>query len=519
MSSENNITRGGLSGKMDGYQPVPPQSVWEGVTSAMRVKRSNRKLFIILGAAAGLALAVTVGISLFSDAGQPGIAMNEETMSEQPGAATRDEISGTGAGPGASNGEQLNSGDEQTGTSAPSDTGAEQPGVVKSGAGLNEQAGDTGEDALNIGSAYVRSDVTQNPVPEQGTVGKRSRFEEKVVIALQEVQEENQAEGEMIAEDDKVAEQTGTVKTGDEGEGTQLQLPPENDTSVRVVNEDSLVRLLQDEEPELPEPESIKSGKWQLGAIISPLISYRDVASLDAAQNVAVNNSESARLTYGGGVQISYLPNDRLTIQTGVQYNKMGVNIGDYSSFKSGWFQSEMDMVTAPSRMENVVSISNSMGTVVSGDNDLFVNSYSGTGTLTDYHMLIPEEMIVADASVESFSQTFEYLEIPFNVRYKVLDRNFDLQLMGGFSTNLLVNNSVSAVTGDEVIAIGEVQDVRMFNYSGNAGLGVVYDVFENFSLSIEPRFRYFLNSINKGNLPVTRPYTFGFYTGVNYKF
>jgi hypothetical protein len=285
------------------------------------------------------------------------------------------------------------------------------------------------------------------------------------------------------------------------------------------VNKDSIARLLQQDVIDVQDTEKRDKGKWQLGAMLSPQISYRDVASADATQNAAVNQSESARLTYAGGIQVSYLPTDRLTIQTGISYNKMGVNIGDYSSFRGGWFQSELDMANSPGRSKSVVNISNSMGTLVSAENELFVNSYAGSGTLTDYHLLVPEEMMVADASVESFFQSFEYLEIPFNVRYKVIDRAIDMQLMGGFSTNLLVNNSVSVIAGDQVIPIGEVQDIRTINYSGNAGVGLVYDLFENFSLSVEPRFRYYLNSINASNLPVTRPYSFGFYTGVNYRF
>ncbi|MDF1571044.1 MAG: outer membrane beta-barrel protein [Bacteroidales bacterium] len=515
MSSKHNITRGGLSGKMGGYQAAPPHSVWEGVASAIRGRRSKRKLFILLGAAAGLALAVTVGIALLSDTGQPGIVLHEEDLKNQPAASGPEEIPDVHTGPAAGIPELHDS-------SAGGVTGTSEPEP----------------DDPDAGGAAGSSDPPAGPAIRNKTPG--SRLEEKIIVALHEVQEEQLAEGgasreQLARETDRPGadlQEDGRRKEAEDksiSEETDSQQPRENNRNTTVVNEDSLVRLLQGDvaaarenvnpDADNPDREMHKKGKWQLGANLSPLISYRDVAAEDAAQNVAVNHSESARLTYTGGIQVSYLPSDRLTIQTGIQYNRMGVNIGEYSSFKSGWFQSELDMVAAPNRSESVVSISNSMGTVVSIDNDQFVNSYAGTGRLTDYHTLTPEEMVVADAFVERFSQTFEYLEIPFNVRYKLLDRTFDVQLMGGFSTNLLVHNSVSAIAGDEVIAIGEMQDVRTFNYSGNAGVGVVYDVFENFSLSIEPRFRYYLHSINTANLPVTRPYSFGFYTGVNYRF
>jgi hypothetical protein len=118
-----------------------------------------------------------------------------------------------------------------------------------------------------------------------------------------------------------------------------------------------------------------------------------------------------------------------------------------------------------------------------------------------------------------NFSQSLEYMEIPLNIKYKIIDRSVQVQLIGGVSTNVMINNSVSAHTGEGVVEIGKAQDLRSMNYSGNAGIGIIYDLFESFSLSVEPKFRYYLHSVNTGLLPSTRPYTFGLYTGVNYTF
>jgi hypothetical protein len=81
------------------------------------------------------------------------------------------------------------------------------------------------------------------------------------------------------------------------------------------------------------------------------------------------------------------------------------------------------------------------------------------------------------------------------------------------------MNNTFSAVTENGLEEIGDVEYVKSVNYSGNAGLGFIYAIAKNFSLSLEPRFRYYLNSINTSLLPPTRPYTFGIMTGVNYSF
>jgi hypothetical protein len=293
----------------------------------------------------------------------------------------------------------------------------------------------------------------------------------------------------------------------------------ENDTpNVSLIQKDSLLVFPDTEVVIDPDPVGKEqSGRWQLGASLSPLYNYRDVTSQDDYSKVLANSSESARLTFAGGVQVSYRQSARLSVESGLYYTKMGVNIGDYSNFRNGWFSERLD--ASPGSVENVVSISNSMGKIVSANNSLFVGNYGGTEAVADYHMLYPEAMMVDNSAVEGFSQSLEYMEIPLNIKYRIIDRSVQVQLIGGVSTNVMVNNSVSVHTGEDAVVIGAVQDLRGLNFSGNAGVGFVYDIFESFSLSVEPKFRYYLHSVNTGLLPSTRPYTFGLYTGVNYTF
>jgi hypothetical protein len=66
---------------------------------------------------------------------------------------------------------------------------------------------------------------------------------------------------------------------------------------------------------------------------------------------------------------------------------------------------------------------------------------------------------------------------------------------------------------------IGYLANINTVNYSGNAGVGMIYHMGEKLSLILEPRFRYFLNSVNDSSLPSTRPYSLGLYTGLSYTF
>lgn len=470
MSNEEHIKKGGLAEKMAGFTPDPPDTVWEGVSAQIQGGSSRRKIFVILAAAAGLALAITVGLSL----------LNQEIKEDFSVASNETEHQKTEV-------------PEKNMLSVP---------VVKEMNRFEKTSAIT-EEGTSIQVSKVKK--------------QSDRLEKKVKKVMQE-------EISSLVQDDKVL-----VAAADRIEAEPTVEEPIDaviiDTTEKValkIDEDSLIKILQADLPEeievIPEKESDK-GKWKIGAGVAPQISYRDVASTNMQQNMAANNSESAKMTYTGGIQLSYKQSDRLTIESGVYYNTMGVHIGDNSSFKTNLFGNKLDEVFYDAGAGNVISLSNSMGTLGPTLSAQSISNYREVEGVADYNSISSEQIINLNSSANSYTQSFEYVEVPFNVRYKIFDSTFELQLIGGLSTNFLVGNSISAITNDETLNLGKVQDVRSVNYSGNAGLGFVFDILNNFSLSVEPRFKYYLNSINQGMLPSTRPYSFGVYTGLNYTF
>jgi hypothetical protein len=303
-------------------------------------------------------------------------------------------------------------------------------------------------------------------------------------IKAAEVRETSQVVTESLAPEtgDEVAE-TLTLEAGD------------------AVTEDLLLDAVPRKDP-----------RWIIGAALSPLYSFRDAEPQALA---ATPDHESGTISYAGGIQVGYRTRGRLAIESGIFFNKMGISIG-----ASGiqLFQPEYDFAPlgAEAGRSNVMAVSNTVGNIVSKSGEIYVNNYklnaSYDNTVTDQF----NSTVNADQGIR---QHLDYLEVPLNLRYTVVDRNLEVQLVGGMSTNLLVNNYVTMETADGTTEVGYLTNIRSVNYSGNAGIGLVYHIMKHFSLSLEPRFRYFLNSVNDATLPTTRPYTFGFYTGLNYLF
>lgn len=468
MNDDKDITRGGLAGKMAGYTPEPPGSAWENISSRIRKGRSLRTVVVFLAAAAGLALAITVGIQLLNVDRQQEHLLAEEGNDKAAAFSERTEEIPVEGAVADSNGKQL---------TPVQDAPENAPEVSPRG--------------------EVKTGETDQRRPDGTT-----RLEEKVALAVQEALT-NAAVVEEIEYAALTEEEQTPVET------TTPRLP---DASV-----DSLMQQLHPADiPAYDPPVQTRSAKWQLGASLSPLYTYRDVASPSASRNTLVNSSESARITYSGGFRVNYRGTDRLTVESGLFYTRMGVNIGSDRSNLAGWFK-EYDTYAGDEAV--VISVANSMGNIVTTGDELSLRNYGGGEVDLENTVAAPDNVKDLYGSTEGVAQLFGYLEIPLNIKYLIIDRSVGVQLIGGISTNLLVGNSVASLAGDGMTNIGVSEDIRTVNYSGNAGVGFVYELFDQFSLSVEPRFRYYLHSVNSDVLPATRPYAFGLFTGLNYSF
>ena len=122
-------------------------------------------------------------------------------------------------------------------------------------------------------------------------------------------------------------------------------------------------------------------------------------------------------------------------------------------------------------------------------------------------------------ASDVQFTQNFEYIEIPLCLRYTLIDSRIGVEMMGGFSSNLLVGNEtyMQGTTGKSLV--GSTKDMEPINYSGTMGVGLKYSLSKRLFLNVEPRVKYYLNSLNSNSSVSYKPYTIGVFTGLSYQF
>ena len=91
--------------------------------------------------------------------------------------------------------------------------------------------------------------------------------------------------------------------------------------------------------------------------------------------------------------------------------------------------------------------------------------------------------------------------------------------MLGGFSSNLLVGNETFMENSSGKSSAGKTKDMETLNYSGTLGVGLKYSLSKSIFLNVEPRIKYYLNSLNSNSEVSYKPYTIGVYTGLSYEF
>jgi hypothetical protein len=253
--------------------------------------------------------------------------------------------------------------------------------------------------------------------------------------------------------------------------------------------------------------------RWSVGAIASPTF-YSSFNSGSSEISKQVAASEKPLVSYTGGVAFSYKINKRFSIQSGLYYSSLGQEVDGINSFSG--FQNYN--YTKGGHNFEVLTTN---GTIYTDNSDVFLMADGeGDRIMTAYtkDVFDPKKASLQYVN-NSLHQNFSYLELPVILRYKVVDKIIGINLLGGVSYNLLVNNSVYTLINGTKYPIGKTEGLNQISLSSTLGMGMEYNFSGNFSLSLEPTFRYYLNPFNEVSGSKFHPYSFGIFSGISYKF
>jgi len=263
----------------------------------------------------------------------------------------------------------------------------------------------------------------------------------------------------------------------------------------------------------LAEKSGRDKSRWAVGASLAP--AYRVNRSTQSSQYASnMVSSSSSPMGLDGGISVEYKRGKRLSLQSGVYYSGIGQNSGRNSRSGRNNYEYSLD-VSSPNTPVNITNskmLMNSSAGVIQFDEvpmGIVLNSSFDGNTLATAVVSSNAKLI----------QNFEYLEIPLYLRYTLFDSKFDVQMIGGFSTNLLVGNKAFVENSSGRSLVGKTQDMESMNYSSTLGIGVKYDLSKRVSINVEPRIKYYLNSLSSNSSVNYKPYSIGVFTGLSYEF
>lgn len=461
--------------KLEGFSAEPPVHVWSNIQGQLAVSSKRKRLAITswTAAAAVVVFAFIAGwlLNEKSDKPIPEVVEQQQNSIEQTDA----EIS-----------EQSK---ERSEITIPLTTAEIRESIIEA------------SDSETVQNSETRLFAEINDFPVSLSVSESngdSRYLQKLDLM------EMRSFTLMQTENEKLAEHKATILT--------------SSTALSQSDREMIAANLQ-----YKDQESGEEHGWVVGAHISP--GY-------ASHSASYSSSYSENMTEvlqggvgntGGGFSVQYKTGKRLRIESGIYYaqnsqSERSSNL-DYAMNPSYDMAGGVESVDFMPGFANVVEVSR---------NGISMNSTAGVVKIRNTPQGA-ELNAVTDASKEvysttmvtggEFSQVFDLVEIPFYLRYQLLDKKFGIDVLGGLNAGLVVGNNAYIQNDYGKQNIGSTEDISALNVSGTVGVGFNYALGRHFSLAMEPRFNYYLNSINTNPDVDYKPYRFGLFTGIYYEF
>ena len=237
---------------------------------------------------------------------------------------------------------------------------------------------------------------------------------------------------------------------------------------------------------------SNSKNKWQITPNVAPVYLNTNSGGSPIDDQLSDYEKKSDNsLSFGVGIR--YAVSNKIVVRTGINKLVVGYNTSNVL-YSTG--------LTA-NNLRNIEYFSNNAVK--------FVNE-------RNYGLLTTTEKDIQSTSTGNLNQKMGYYELPMEVSYAIFDKKFGVNLIGGFSTLFLNENSISLVSSQSNIELGEAKNLNQVHFSTNVGLGFKYQFTKSFQINVEPMVKYQLNTFsnNSGDF---KPLFIGLYSGISYGF
>ncbi len=333
--------------------------------------------------------------------------------------------------------------------------------------------------------------------------------------ALQKAITNSKSQETTIKQEIKNQETKSTIKDLKSLPKEVLTIIAEADTLPKI-NENLIINNITGvQNDEKDEGESVKNlkRKWSIQPQIAPLV-YNSISGNSSIEASFQNNVASTNAGISYGVKIAYQASSKWQIRSGISTANVAVftnQITDQSLFKGGVSSIQFE------DFENELSQPQPQAEPRPQSEEV-VNELSSPIVVED------SEQQPTNSDVESptanitegiLQQQINYIEIPVEFTYQILNKRFGATFIGGVSTFILNqnNNEIFFEESGNKRLIGSSNNLNSTSFSGNVGVGLNYKITDKIKINIEPTIKIQFNAFDKST--DFNPYIFGVYSGI----
>lgn len=245
-----------------------------------------------------------------------------------------------------------------------------------------------------------------------------------------------------------------------------------------------LVALKKDAIPKKKLPE--KDSEWEVGAYIIPTY-FGSLSKGSSLGEILEDSDKQVNITLSYRVLGHFKLSEKLTIRTGFGNTKLSYTTIDATA---------TDMNGELENLRDFPGISFNFTEL----NDIYTNDLLGTSSSID------------------FKQELTYFEIPIELIYKIPKNKIEWKVFGGASFFKLSENKIIAKSSEGSYYIGDANNLSKYTYSVNLGGGFDYKISNKANLTVEPIFKYHINTFSRKSYDF-KPISTGISFGATYKF
>jgi hypothetical protein len=245
---------------------------------------------------------------------------------------------------------------------------------------------------------------------------------------------------------------------------------------------------------------------WIIGADVAPMYSFRVLSNhaADAGRGDHAidlyNENEEGIIAFAAGMNINYMVSENISFESGIYYSGSGqVNNNPLEyNFDGGIFYLNGVSASAGDFSSVIEQLPKQVVKIPQQDKDSLANPLVGNARIV---------------------QKFEYLEIPFLMKYRIGMGKLGVNVSGGIVPSLLVGNSNHLeVDGSSRIAL-DSPEMHSVLYNGAVSFGLDYRLGKRTRFNVQPTVRYSFTPMIKGAEIRNNAYSLGWFSGIKYAF